>query len=104
MQNQSPTRYIGVDVAKSHLDIDLPAPHSHIANTAEAIAGVLRQLPEGAHLVCESTGGYERTLLAAAFAAGVAISLLSPQRVRHFALGQGRLAKTDRIDAVLLTD
>lgn len=98
------TIYIGVDVAKSRLDTSLPAPHQQILNTPEAIAEALRKLPKAAHLVCESTGGYESALLAACLAAKVAVSVVPPQRVRHHARSTGRLAKTDRIDAVLLSD
>lgn len=98
------TQYIGIDVAKSWLDFDLPAPADHIPNTAEAIAAALRALPAGAHLVCESTGGYETTLLRLAQTSGVPISVVPPHRVRSHARATGRLAKTDRTDAVLLGD
>lgn len=104
MQNESQPRYIGVDVSKQRLDLDLPAPNERIENQSEAIAELLRRLPQGGHLVCEATGGYENALVGAALAAGVPISLVPAQRVRHFALSQGRLAKTDKIDAVLLSD
>jgi transposase len=102
--NTTTIKYIGVDVAKSRLDVDLPAPAHQLPNTAEAIAQALRGLPSGAHLVCESTGGYESTLVAAAQAAGMPISVVPPQRVRNHARCTGRLAKTDRIDAQLLSD
>ncbi len=102
--NLTTIKYIGVDVAKLALDFDLPVPADHIANTPEAITPALRALPAGAHLVCESTGGYEAALLAAAHAAGVPISVIPPQRVRLHARSAGRLAKTDRLDAALLSD
>lgn len=102
--NDTTIKYIGIDVAKSRLDVDLPAPAHQIPNAAEAIELALKNLPAGAHLVCESTGGYETTLVQAAHAAGVPISVVPPQRVRHHARSTGRLAKTDRIDAVLLSD
>ena len=94
--------YLGVDVAKSHLDFDEPV--GRIANTPAAIAAVLPQLAAGTHLVCESTGGYEAALLAEALAAARPVSVVPPQRVRHHARSMGRLAKTDRIDAALLSD
>lgn len=94
--------YLGVDVAKSHLDFD--APVGRIANTPAAIAAVLSKLPAGTHLICESTGGYEAVLLARTLAAAVPVSVVPPQRVRHHARSMGRLAKTDRIDAALLSD
>lgn len=98
----NPTLYLGVDVAKSHLDFDQRA--GRVANTPAAIAAVLRELPAGTHLICESTGGYETALLAAALAAGIPLSVVPPQRARHHARSTGRLAKTDRIDASLLSD
>ena len=95
--------YVGVDVAKSGLDFDLPGL-GRAANTAEAVEAALGVLPEETHLVCESTGGYEAVLVTSALAAGVPISVLPPQRVRHHARSTGRLAKNDRIDAALLSD
>jgi transposase len=102
--NTTTIKYIGVDLAKSRLDVDLPAPANQVPNIAEAIEQALKSLPPGAHLVCESTGGYESTLICAAQAAGVPISVVPPQRVRNHARSTGRLAKTDRIDAQLLSD
>lgn len=96
--NTTVTQCIGLDVAKSWLDLDLPAPSDRSANTAAAIAPLLKDLPHGAHLVCEATGGYEAALVAAAQAAGVPISVVPPQRVRHHARSAGQLAKTNRID------
>jgi transposase len=87
--NTTTIKYIGVDVAKSRLDVDLPAPGHQVPSTAEAIEEMLRGLPPGAHLVCESTGGYESILIAAAQAAGVPISVVPPQRVRNHARSTG---------------
>lgn len=100
-----PIEYLGIDVAKSWLDFDLPDPRqARVANEAAAIAAVLPLLPAGVHLVCESTGGYEAALVAGAQAAGRPISVVPPQRVRHHARSAGRLAKTDRADARLLSE
>ena len=57
----------------------------------------------GAHLVCEATGGYERSVVAAFHAAHLPVSVVNPAQVRHFALAQGRRAKNDPLDAALLT-
>jgi transposase len=97
-------KYIGVDVAKHHLDFDLPAPYDRIANTAEAIVPLLASLPAHVHLVCEATGGYEAALLQTALEAKRPISVLVPQRVRYHARSIGQLAKTDRIDCRMLSD
>jgi len=53
--------------------------------------------------MAEATGGYERPLVRAAFQAGIPISILNPRQVRDFARAAGTLAKTDAIDAAVLT-
>jgi transposase len=53
-------------------------------------------------VVVESTGGYERKLVAALQSAGIPVALVNPWRVRRFGEGLGLLAKTDPIDARLL--
>jgi transposase len=63
---------------------------------------LLAQLPPGARLFVEATGGYERPLRDAALAAAVPIAVLNPLWVRHFAKSRGLLAKTDRLDAQVL--
>lgn len=56
------------------------------------------------HIVCEPRGGYERALLQAALQRGVAVSCVNALRIRRFAQAQGRLAKTDSIDAIVIAD
>ena len=56
-------------------------------------------LAPGTHVVCESTGHGHRALVAAAHAAGVALTVANPPQVRGFAKGLGRRAKTDPIAA-----
>lgn len=96
--------YLGVDVAKSHLDFDLPAPRSRISNTSAAVRELLESLSADTHLVCESTGGYESVLLSEAHRLEYPISVISPQRVIYHARSRGQLAKTDRLDAAQITD
>lgn len=97
------TTYVGIDIAKSELELEVSQSSRRCPNTPPAIAQALRELPAGVHLVCEATGGYETALLEAALAAGVPISLVAPERVRAHARSLGRLAKTDRLDAALLS-
>lgn len=65
---------------------------------------VLKKLPQPVQVICEPSGGYERDLLEALWAAGLAVSLVHAARVRAFARAQGRLAKTDPIDAAVLRE
>jgi transposase len=98
------TNYIGIDVSKSTLQIDATNLAPTCPNQAKALHVWLRQLPARAHLVLEASGGYEKLLATLAHRAGVPISIVNPVRVRSFAKARGQRAKTDRIDAALITD
>src|SRR5882672_971836 len=97
--------YLGVDVAKAQLDLDLPAPHHTLPNTskghATAVAALLKM--PGVHVVLEASGGYERAFVAALHQAGVPVTIADPQRVRLFARSAGQRAKTDPLDARVLS-
>lgn len=98
--------YIGIDVSKRQLDIAMPDGIStRCDNTAADIRRLVRTISSSTpfpQVVCEATGGYERSLVRALFDAEIPVSVVQPGRVRHFALAEGLLAKTDRIDAALL--
>ena len=94
--------YIGVDVAKATLALHGARMPAEVSNDAAGHRRLLRALPPGAHVVLEATGGYERPLVLALHHAQVTLSVLNPRQVRDFARAQGRLAKTDKIDASVL--
>ncbi len=54
-------------------------------------------------VVLEATGGYEAALVAALHAAERPVSVIQPSRTRHFARVRAEHAKTDPIDADVLT-
>lgn len=94
--------YVGIDIAKDKLDVDgraqpLPNTPEHCAEWLASLAG------HNVCLVCEATGGYERTLVAAAHLAGVPIAVVNPLHVRRFAGALGRIAKTDVLDKSVLS-
>ncbi len=100
------TIYAGLDIAKLKLQLHLGSRSYQLANTAAGHRRLLKLLaaqPGTFHVVCEATGGYEREVVEALHQAGVAVSVLNPARVRHFARAQGQRAKTDPIDAAVLT-
>jgi transposase len=77
-----------------------------LPNTAAGHRRLLKLLAttqSATHVVCEATGGYERDVVAALHEAGVPVSVLNPARVRHFARATGQRAKTDHLDAAVLT-
>jgi len=103
--NTTTTMYAGLDIAKSNLQLHLAGRFHDLPNTAAGHRRLLRLLaaPPGVHVTCEATGGYERDVVAALHQAGLPVSVLNPARVRHFARAQGQRAKTDRIDAAILS-
>jgi len=100
--------WIGVDVAKQSLDAawmsaDGPKRQS-AANSCPGFQSLVDSLPPStqARVVVEATGGYERALVTALIEAGYRVAVVNPRQVRDFAKALGILAKTDRIDALVL--
>jgi transposase len=106
MSAQDCPLYIGVDVAKVSLAIQFPDRLWSTANTAAAHTALIADLKHlgAVHVICESTGGYERTLVLALHAAGIAVSAINARQIRDFARACGRLAKTDALDATIIRD
>jgi transposase len=101
-----PTIYCGLDISKQNLQLHLQGHVYDLLNTPTGHRQLLKLIAPGSGLqvVCEATGGYERAVVAALHQANVAVSVLNPARVRHFARATGQLAKTDHIDAAVLSD
>jgi len=106
MSAQDCPLYIGVDVAKLSLAIQFPDRLWSTANTPAAHTALVAELKRlgAVHVVCESTGGYERALVLALHAAGIAVSAINARQIRDFARACGRLAKTDALDATIIRD
>lgn len=98
--------FVGVDIAKDHLDFDATptAAPLRVANDAAGIQLALEYLRalSPTLVVMEATGGLERPLAAELLTAGLAVVVANPRQVRDFAKGMGILAKTDAIDAAVL--
>src|SRR5260370_8235828 len=94
---------VGIDISKDWLDLcaSNAAGVERIANTPEVVAAWLERV--GAGLIAfEPTGGYERTLIAAARERGIAFVRVHPNDVIAFRKSRGIKAKTDTIDARLI--
>lgn len=98
--------FIGVDVAKSWLDIHHPRRKpERIENTPKGARAFARQAAqEGAWIIFEASGGYDRVLREALEAAGVRFSRVNPRQARDFARAMGVLGKTDQVDARMLAE
>ena len=98
--------YVGIDVAKDHLDVALRPTEDAwtVANEPEGLETLIRRLKpaEPRLVVLEATGGYEAPVAAALSTAGIPVAVVNPRQVRDFAKATGQLAKTDRIDAATL--
>ena len=98
--------YIGIDVAKATLQVHAQGRQTELANESSALSKLCTELKAipGAHVVCEATGGYQDLLVNALHQSQIPVSVLNPAHVRASAHAQGKRAKTDRIDAQMLTD
>lgn len=99
--------FVGVDVSKKTLDVYRPDTKelSKIDNTESAIDDLCLALKKRKRLmvVMEATGGYETLLLNQLAKHQIAAAVVNPRRVRDFAKGVGADAKTDPIDAVVIS-
>ncbi|WP_188667418.1 IS110 family transposase, partial [Terasakiella brassicae] len=103
------TRFIGIDISKSTLDICVLPQEKYASypNTDEGISALvnwIKGLDGVERIVIEPTGGYERCLVRALQNNKLALSRINAKQIRQFARASGRLAKTDKIDAFVLAD
>lgn len=102
------TVFVGVDISKNSLDVYRPDTEEliKIDNSETAVAGLCRQLQRKKRsliVVMEATGGYETLLVNQLALHDLKAAVVNPRRVRDFAKGVGRDAKTDPIDAKILS-
>jgi transposase len=100
--------FVGVDVSKSTLDVYRPDTNevTRIENSDVAIAELCSQLEKKKRkvmVVMEGTGGYEHLLLTLLASHMLEAAVINPRRIRDFAKGIGLDAKTDAIDAKVIS-
>jgi len=102
------SRFVGIDISKDHFDIHIRPDDRHQRFTydhdgqvslVEMMIEVQPQL-----IVMEATGGYEQRLVAVMAAQQLPVAVVNARRVRDFAKATGQLAKTDRLDAAVMSD
>ena len=102
------SNYVGIDVSKDRLDVAMLGEERvwQVNNTPEGIDELVQQM----HQICpelivvEATGGYQRAVVERLFLAGLAVAVVNPARVRQFARACGLMAKTDKLDALVLAE
>jgi len=102
--------FVGVDISNARLEVALDDKQAteQFSNDEAGIAGVLKRLRElpVTLVLMEATGGFERALaqhLCMAGMAGMAVIVLNPRQAHDFGRAMGYLAKTDRLDARVLS-
>ena len=105
---QQDTIFVGVDVSKSTLDVYQPDTNQviQIDNSEVAIATLcskLKKRKQKVMVVMEGTGGYEHLLLTLLASHKLDAVVINPKRIRDFAKGIGLDAKTDVIDAKVIS-
>jgi transposase len=97
---------VGVDVSGTQLDVALwpSGANFSVGNDAQGVEQLLTRIEElrPRAVVVEATGGLESLLVGELCAAQVAVAVVNPRQVREFARSLGQLAKTDRLDALVL--
>ncbi len=98
--------FIGIDVSKEWVDVAVRSTGDtwRVSQDQEGIDDLVVQFQSlnPQCVVMEATGGYEMPMATALAAAGVPVAVVNPRQVRDFARSQGKLAKTDRIDAAVI--
>lgn len=97
---------IGIDISKHTLDafrLSTGEPRQ-FPNDKSGCAALIRWVGKApVRIVFEPTGPYHRLLEQTLTKAGLAVVKVNPRYARRFAEATGELAKTDRIDAALLS-
>jgi transposase len=98
--------YVGVDVSKERLDVAVWPSQEVFADTEDS-KGIARLAERIAALkpklvVFESTGRLEVSAALEFGEHGLSYRIVNPRQIREFARSMGKLAKTDRIDALIL--
>jgi transposase len=97
---------VGIDVSKPHWT-SLPAVMFQftVSNDSDGFNAIITGLRRHsvALVLMEATGGLEVAVACSLQAEGFEVAVVNPLQARDFARAMGYLAKTDRIDARVLT-
>src|SRR5712691_9403133 len=98
--------FLGIDVAKAHLDMALRPSGERwaVPNDASGVATLVDRL-QALHptlMVLEATGGLERAATATLATAGLPVVVITPRPARDVARATGPLATTAALEARVL--
>jgi transposase len=101
--NTNSNIHCGVDVSKKYLDALIAGKIVRFENTVKGVSKMMQKAGD-IHYVFESTGGYERLAAWQLLRKERTVSIVNPGRVREYAKSVGQIAKTDSIDARMITE
>lgn len=102
------TRVTGVDLGKTSFQLHLVTPDTTLSKTFDYTDAGCQEAADLCRkhqiqiVVLEATGGLQRKLALALSAAGLAVAVINPTRIRHYAMAEGLIAKTDKVDARII--
>jgi len=99
--------FVGVDVSKATLEVALDdkSKTEQFSNDETGITALQARLQSGnvAVVLMEATGGFERMLTQHLCLAGLPVIVVNPRQAHDFGKAMGHLAKTDHLDARMLS-
>lgn len=101
-------KFVGIDIAKETVDLCITPPGEllHVVYDNEGIEQICKRLVAEAPalIVMEATGGLEVRLACELVANNLPVAVINPRQARDFAKATGQLAKTDSVDATMLSE
>ncbi len=97
---------IGCDIGRSNLDVYLNGKLRRYRNDKMGILSFIKCCSEAkeARVILEPSGSYEKALLIELHERKIPVSVVNPYYVRNFSRSYRDLAKTDKIDAKMLSE
>jgi transposase len=99
--------FVGVDIGKDKLDLAAPGLRFSVLNNRrgwQTALGKISKLHRRVQFVCEPIGHYGGAFIEYLHAKNKIVSVVHGPRARSFAEATGRIAKTDPIDASMLSE
>lgn len=98
--------FVGIDVSKARFAVAVRPTGELLSrpNSSEGVAELVQHLRalRPSLIVLEATGGLEQPLVIALAERSLPVVVVNARQVRDFARATGRLAKTDKLDAMAL--
>jgi transposase len=99
--------FVGIDISQKELEVAVKNAPIHFTetNTSKGIENLVERLKQVSPklIVMEATGGLESDAAEALYIAGLPVAVVNPRRTHAFARAIGELAKTDEIEAKMLS-